>query len=251
MNAVIGNLMAALVLWLGQGISLVFWILFGCGCVADLLFLLLKNPKYKSESSAEKKPIKINETLKMFLEPRMLLMTVVLIYSGISQSFFYSRFPQAITGGLSMVGLVMATLGGSDTLASLFMGRLSDVIGKKPVLLFATISGLAAYIITSGLVIPLNETYLFFVVAALMGISDAGYNTQLYSVIGLFHPEKLEPAYAFLKLIQSTTTAIAFIYSLFWDLQQISICMLVSLVLAIISFFVCDLFVAKVDAPKK
>jgi len=249
LNAIIGNLMAALVLFLGKGISLVFWILFVCGCVADFLFLFLKNPPPKVIMKDDKGSINIGETLVMFTEPKMLLMTVVLIYSGFSQSFFYSRFPQSIP--LSYLGFVMATFGAADTLGSVVMGRLSDKIVKKPVLIFATICGCGAYAMTYILHLEEFGIYIFFVIAVLLGLSDAGYNTQLYSVFGLFQPTKLESAYAFLKCIQAATTAIAFVYSLFWDLKQISLCMLISNVCGIICFIICDLFVAKVDANKK
>jgi MFS family permease len=76
------------------------------------------------------------------------------------------------------------------------MGRLSDKVGKKPVLIIATIAGLISYILTLGVIVELKKVYIFFVIAVLMGISDAGYNTQLYSVIGLFQSTKVEAGYA-------------------------------------------------------
>jgi len=253
MNAVIGNLLAALLLHLGKSVHVVFIVLLICGVAADLLLLLLKNPSTPATTTNTTKSVSLTDTLYMFKDPKMLLMMITLIYSGFSQSFFFSKFPQKIKEeyDLSMVAFVMVAFGFADTLGSVIMGRLSDKVGKKPVLILATISGLASYVLTLGVIIPLKEAYIFFVIAVLMGISDAGYNTQLYSVIGLFQPTKLEAAYAFLKGIQATSTAIAFLYSTFWDLSQISICMLVTNVAGIAAFIICDLFVAKVDAETK
>ncbi len=199
--------MAALVLWLGKGVSLIFWILFVCGCTADLLFLLLKNPTTPNRNQKEAGPINIYETLGLFLEPKMLLMTVVLIYSGFSQSFFYSRFPQDVSAlDIKYLGFVMATFGAADTIgttditltsaASVVMGRMSDRIGKKPILLIATLFGCAGYILTLGIFVPLKDIKWFFCIAVLLGVSDAGYNTQLYAVFGLLQPTKVESAYA-------------------------------------------------------
>jgi hypothetical protein len=54
----------------------------------------------------------------MFREPKMLLMMITLIYSGFSQSFFFSKFPQKVKEehDLSMVAFVMASFGLADTL---------------------------------------------------------------------------------------------------------------------------------------
>lgn len=53
-----------------------------------------------------------------------------------------------------------------------------------------------------------------------------------------------------LKGIQATASAIAFGYSLVWDLYQISLCMLISLGASILFFLLCDYFVERVD-PKR
>lgn len=247
LNAVFGNIMAALLLHFHENVHFIFWVLFGISVVATLSFLLLRNPPVKVIDQDKSKKVNVMDVLKFFTEGKMLLMAVVLVYSGFSQSYFYSKIPQLMDQNI--IGYVMAAFGASDTLSSVVMGKLSDKIGKKPVMILATICGLAAYVLSWF--VSMKRSYLFYVIMVLLGISDGGYNTQMYSVLGMFQPEKIEAAYAFLKGIQATTTAIAFFYTSYLNLHEIIILVGSSQVLAIIAFLACDLFVAKVDSPKE
>jgi len=187
------------------------------------------------------------ETLLLFKEPKMLILLPCMIYSGFSQSFAYSKLPQLM--GAQWIGWVMACFGGADVLGSIVLGRLSDVVGRKIIILFGSACGLAGYIL-SWWASP-EQPWLFFLILILLGFADAGYNTQLYAILGIFQPEKLESSYAYFKFIQSSCTAIAFVYSIFLTIQQIVILISSSLILSVIAFLVCDRFVAKVDPEKK
>ncbi len=96
------------------------------------------------------------------------------------------------------------------------MGRISDKVGKKPVIIVSSICGFAGY----GLswFASKHRPWLFFVIMVLLGIAgtsilffhsllfflilpyplflDAGYNTQMYAVMGIYQPKKTEAAYA-------------------------------------------------------
>jgi len=247
-NAIVGNLMAAIfihVLHFKPVILII--VLFVISAVAALSFLLLRKPLFESEKKAEFNLTKdFSQTLMLFRELKMLMLLPVIIYSGFSQSYFTSRITQQM--GEDLIGFVMCAFGVTDTVASVVMGKLSDKVGRKPVLIFSTLVGLTGY--TLSFWADQERPWLFFIIMACLGCSDAGYNTQLQAVMGIFQPEKLEASYAFLKLVQSSSTGIAFVYTLFLNLEQVTYIAGGSMVIAIAAFVCCDLFVAKVDGKR-
>lgn len=148
-----------------------------------------------------------------------------------------------------LIGFVMASFGASDILSSLVLGRLSEKIGRKNILAISTAFGFVAFGLTWWISAK-DRPWLFFIIMGLLGVNDAGYNTQLYSIIQTFQPTKLESAFAFFQGIRATSTGIAFFYTLFLDLHEITIIIIIVLCLGIISVFICDLLVAKVDGVK-
>ena len=51
----------------------------------------------------------------------------------------------------------------------MILGRLSDKIGKKPIIIFSTLCGAGAYLLTSEFFFQLKgyHTYMFFIIAIL------------------------------------------------------------------------------------
>eukprot|EP01119_Soliformovum_irregulare_P008653 TRINITY_DN2175_c0_g1_i1.p1 TRINITY_DN2175_c0_g1~~TRINITY_DN2175_c0_g1_i1.p1 ORF type:complete len:417 (-),score=72.33 TRINITY_DN2175_c0_g1_i1:19-1245(-) len=254
LNAVIGNLMAGTLTYFHESTTVLVWILFAIGVIATISFFFLPRPfaivevtNVNSPPATKSLASQLTDTLFLFGELKMILMGIVIVYSGFSQAYFYGRFPP--TFGEKWLFWVMATFGFSDSAGSVLMGRLSDLLGRKPVMIVATICGLIAYVLAGWFSDP-ERPWLFFVIMALFGLSDSGYNTQLYATMSIYQPEKIEAAYSFLKLIQAATTAIAFLFSLYLDLKWITVIIGSSMVVAIGSFLISDLFVQKTDAPK-
>jgi len=244
LNAVIGNLLAALLLNLGKDITFVFIILSVIACVGTVSFIFLRKVSYATSTKlpSDRKVFSlVLETFQLFSVKTVLLLVPPLIYSGFSQSFFYSLLPQMMAR--DELGFVLACFGAMDAFGSIFLGKLSDLIGKKTVILLATSFGLVGY--SLSWIVTTDSTYMFYIVMILFGISDAGYNTQLYAIMGVLQPDNVEVAYAFLKLIQSSTTGIAFVYSLFLNLHEIIILVGFSLVVGAISFVSCDTMISR------
>lgn len=160
----------------------------------------------------------------LFKDKPIQLLIPSLLYSGISQTFFFGVFPSLI--GVEWVGYVMSVFGFFDALSSFILGKLSFKIGRKILILISTISS----IIGTVLIILVNQSKIiyfsinnnnnygeykilcYFIGSALLGFSDAGFNTQLYSLLGVLYPTNGEAAVGVFKFVQSTATAVAFIY---------------------------------------
>ncbi|KAM9992500.1 hypothetical protein ACTFIY_009935 [Dictyostelium cf. discoideum] len=163
----------------------------------------------------------------LFKDKPIQLLIPSLVYSGISQTFFFGVFSSLI--GVEWVGYVMSVFGFFDALSSFILGKLSYKIGRKILILISTISS----IIGTILIILVNQSKIihfstanndnnnnygeykilfYFIGSALLGFSDAGFNTQLYSLLGVLYPTNGEAAVGVFKFVQSTATAVAFIY---------------------------------------
>lgn len=128
----------------------------------------------------------------MFKQPKMLMMIPVLVYSGFRYFFFgiFSEFSTvnlfSIVNGQPQWTFILLDLSWQLLVhlihlviiltfflhffsGSIILGRLSDKIGKKPVLIFSTICALFAYLLTAEFFVKLEQRYIFFVIAILLG----------------------------------------------------------------------------------
>ena len=66
-----------------------------------------------------------------------------------------------------------------------------------------------------------SNAYLAIFTSFLFGFGDACFNTQIYSIIGAIYKDDSAPGFALFKFIQSASSAIAFFYSGYVELQVI------------------------------
>ncbi|EGG21701.1 hypothetical protein DFA_01587 [Cavenderia fasciculata] len=219
-NQIIGNLGMSGLLNSGASDRTLFIILtIVCGS-SILFFLAIGNPSNESEKEKEEKkePVPFMQnllaTVSILKELPIQLLIIALLYSGISQSYFFGVFPQLL--GKEWLGYIMAVFGVFDAGGSVVFGRLSDKVGRKPIIIFASIctigGSIFAYLIEHN--ISGNKVPYYFICAGLLGLSDAGYNTQLYALLGEIYPSgsKTTAAAAAFKFVQSIASAVAFFY---------------------------------------
>ena len=149
-------------------------------------------------------------SLRLLGNPRLQVLLPMMIYSGLSQSYINGSFPPLIESKSSKF-FVLAALGGTDALGSMFLGRLSDRIGRVWVLSVGFVAS-ASVIVCLLLWRPAQSLLpAYFALAVGLGVSDAVVNTQLYAILGGFFPRHSEAAFANFKLFQAGATAAAFL----------------------------------------
>ena len=176
--------------------------------------------------------------MKLWLTKQQLILIPFTLYSGISQAFEYGNFPAQINDSFHKFA-ALAVFGGVDAICSLLFGRLSDKIGRLPILTIAFISHGTVYIYfylyssmiendasesASDIDKIQHDWYDFFIVATFLGIGDAGFNTQMYALYGSLLGEKSE-VFANLKFWQSISMTWGFLSSgvhIEWDYVLIS-----------------------------
>ena len=186
----------------------------------------------------ESKPqsVSVFSMLSLWTKKQQLMLIPLTLYSGISQAFEYGNFPAAIEDNFHKFA-VLAVFGGVDALCSRLFGSLSDKIGRLPILSVAFMAHGAVYAYfyvfwavyadkssPSDTHALQHDWYEFAVAAVLLGVGDAGFNTQLYTLYGSLLGDTAE-TYANLKFWQSIAMTWGFLSSGVherWDVVLIS-----------------------------
>jgi len=164
------------------------------GCVAGALRVLAQ----------------IFSALKLLTQAQMLVLVPIMIYSGLSQTYIFGAFPPLIEDR-STKFFVLATVGATDALSSVVMGKLSDRHGRVLVLLIGFLTAGSAILFLLFWHVSQADSYVFFLVGVVLGISDGVFNTQIYVILGTWFDGRAEQAFANFKLFQAGSTAVAFL----------------------------------------
>ena len=90
---------------------------------------------------------------------------------------------------------------------------------------------------------------MLFVSACFLGYADSAFNTMLYSLYGSYYETQSESAFAAFKLIQATSTAIAFFYSPYLTYPFIVLITAFFLFLGLECLIFLDVYVNKIEDP--
>ncbi|XP_065194173.1 protein unc-93 homolog A-like [Sycon ciliatum] len=178
------------------------------------LFCLRSLSKSVSEYKATDLKSSCLATLRRVIDPYMLLLIPVVIYSGMQQAYIFAEFTKYyITDclGIGWVGYVMLVLGVVDAASSLLCGRLAAHVGRVPIVLAGALVNAA---LIAFLIIWIRKPDLLavFIVASSWGFVDAVWNTQLNTVFGIIFARDQESAFANYRLWQSAGFCISFAY---------------------------------------
>ncbi|XP_070571754.1 protein unc-93 homolog A-like [Ptychodera flava] len=192
----------------------------GCGVIAALIILVFLDPlnTRTSKETLEDKRIssRLLSTLRLLKNYRMILMLPLMVYSGVEQAYIAGDYTQSFVScslGVQMVGYVMIAFGITDALASLLFGRIQEYVGRIALFILGAITHLGLMVVMLLWQPTESHEWLFFVVAALWGLGDAVWQTQIASFVGVLFPEDQEPAFSNYRLWQALGFTITFAYS--------------------------------------
>jgi len=198
----------------------------------------------------EKETSSVLATLQVFLNERMLHLIPLMIFSGLTQSYFFGSFSALIGDqGEQWIGWVQATLSLADTIGSVVAGRVSDKIGRKPVLLLGTILTFGGMVLANFA--DADMIFMFFLAALCFGFADACFNTQIYALVGYLMTDNETAGFAFYRLIQASSTAANFFLSIVLNFIDQTIIIGGFLIVSMIAVFLLDRMVFSIDPPKK
>ncbi|XP_065089068.1 UNC93-like protein MFSD11 [Ochlerotatus camptorhynchus] len=225
--------------------TLVFSILAGVAVIGIVFLCTLRKPHQLTTDSSDDGIPEVQQTprqafisaVRLFLTKRMLLLSVAFIYTGLALSFFSGVYGASIgftnaigESAKQLVGLNGVFLGVGEVLGGVSFGLLGKQTakwGRDPIV----IAGFIIHIISFLLIfmnIPdvapfgdTNEVAFFkppnaavaILCSFLLGLGDACFNTQIYSMLGGVFAKNSAEAFSIFKFTQSVATAISFVYS--------------------------------------
>jgi MFS family permease len=168
-------------------------------------------------------------------------------WSGLEVAFSNGEYFKLVGDGKdeSVIGLVFIAWGFTDCVGGVSLGSISDRLerrglpGRKAIVLLGTACFAAALLITRhvralpgkdldvvgprfppGAPLAGSASWLAFVGAALFGLGDACWNTQLYAVLGGLYPAHGEVAFAVYQFFQQTGAILGFALPLALSLED-------------------------------
>eukprot|EP00474_Spongospora_subterranea_P000251 CRZ00709.1 hypothetical protein [Spongospora subterranea] len=216
-NQFLGNLIVAIMFQFKMDEVTIFKfcsLFCGIGCLA---MLFVYPPPGNPDSLMPFKSV-LHAIGAQFYDSRLILLVPYILLNGATQSFIVGDFASFATKN-NIRFFVMAACGGFDAVASIILGRLSDRIGRSPVIMFGL--GLHAGVCTTMLLLSRLPNYHMHLIALAIcfGTIDAAYTTSVYAVLGGMFKNP-EAAFANFKLFQSGMIAAAFFYRDWTDLQS-------------------------------
>ncbi len=209
-------------------------------CVVGVLtFLALRPTPWASEtdSAAALSPLQVFvASLKLFIKPNMLLLLVTFAYTGLMLTFWSGvygasiGFTKKFEDALSLNGLHGIVVGAGEIVGGLafgIFGKYLSRFGRHYPVILGFVVHVGAMLIAlfdlpwkapmgsttdDALLIPINP-YLVIFGSFLLGLGDACFNTQIYSLIGSIFKDESAAAFAIFKFSQSGFAAGGFFYS--------------------------------------
>ncbi|XP_063967448.1 protein unc-93 homolog A-like isoform X4 [Lytechinus pictus] len=171
-------------------------------------------------------------TARLMKDKKMIAIIPLTIFSGLEQAFIAGDFTKSYVTcslGVGWVGYVMICYGLADAICSVLIGRLVKYTGQIP---FFCLGALINVSLIVALFVwePFSDQLpVFFVIAALWGVGDAIWQTQLNSLYGILFRDQQEQAFSNYRLWESVGFTMAFAYSNFlcvWIKLTILVCAL-------------------------
>lgn len=189
----------------------------------------------------------LKKSFALFKTRDMLLLSATFFYTGIELSFFSGVYSACLSFTLRfpdpkrLVGLSGMFIGVGEIIGGGVFGIFGSKtvkFGRDPIILLGYIVHMVCFFLiflNLPTMSPLQSTtdpshllhgepsqVIALLCSFLLGLGDACYNTQIYSILGSVYEDSSGPAFALFKFVQSLSAAACFFYSsvfeLYWHL---------------------------------
>ncbi|XP_050301655.1 UNC93-like protein MFSD11 [Anthonomus grandis grandis] len=173
--------------------------------------------------------------VRLFFTRDMLMLCVTFIYTGLELGFWSGvygsciGFTKNLPSRKELVGMSGIFIGVGEVLGGAAFGILgsrTNKWGRDPIviagfilhivsffLIFLNLPNSSPFTDTADTAFITSNAYVAILCSFLLGLGDACYNTQIYSILGGVYAEDSSSAFAIFKFTQSVAAAISFIYA--------------------------------------
>ncbi|XP_018010588.1 UNC93-like protein isoform X2 [Hyalella azteca] len=193
-----------------------------CALLSSVIVVLFVDPlsrfgdyESKKEAATMKDGVRLlGATFRHLMHPYQLLIIPLTVWSGVEQAFIQGDFTSAFIScglGVHMVGYVMICYGICDAVCSVCFSPIVKIVGRIPVFILGAVAN-AAIIILFFLWEPNSDDMpVFFIAAAVWGIADAVWQTQINAFYGIIFPGEAEAAFSNYRMWESIGFIITFV----------------------------------------
>lgn len=152
--------------------------------------------------------------LSQLRDVRLQLLCAMFWFSGFELAFWTGEFTQLLDE--SCIGLVLTMAGAGEVLGGVVVGKMSDRLGRS----LALSVGVLAYAVGLGLTLvlknagaaPAGPTVVPLLAAFCFGVGDAGFNTQVFALLGSMYPDAHGSGGSFtiFQFVQNLGSAVGF-----------------------------------------
>jgi len=192
-----------------------------CSFLSALIVAIFVDPLSRFGESAEReKKEKLSgvrlliATSKHMIKPYQILIMPLTLWSGVEQGFFFSDYTAAFvscTIGVHNVGYVFITYGVFDALCSVSFGAVIKYTGRLPIFIMGAVINVVVIIVFFQWTPSPDYAYAFFILAALWGVADAVWQTQINALYGVLFENDEEAAFSNYRLWESAGFIISFV----------------------------------------
>ena len=192
------------------------------------------------------------QCLKLLFTRDMMLLSLTFLYSGLEISYWAGVLPSSVSFTMalgeerkSLMGVASILVSIGSMVGGLMLIALKQMVnrrGRYIVIVLGVLTHLTSYLLSwlhLPHLAPLGDTdtapllgvqptmWSVLVMALLMGLGDAAFNTQIISLVSSQYCDQSAEAFALVKLVQSVGVSLGFATStkvgLYWQLLVLSI----------------------------
>lgn len=192
-----------------------------CSFSAAIIIALFVDPltRFGEDERQEGKPSLTGKdlliaTFRHMKKKKQILIIPLTFWSGIEQGFFGADFTAAFVTcayGVHIVGRVLIAYGACDALASAGFGFVIKKIGRIPVFILGALINVSVIITMFSWAPTSSSVEVVYVLAALWGVADAIWQTQINALYGVLFASDEEAAFSNYRLWESFGFLLAFI----------------------------------------
>ncbi|ESO97545.1 hypothetical protein LOTGIDRAFT_152636 [Lottia gigantea] len=181
----------------------VIYILLGIFLACDLVGLCLTFfflPELKMKASQDK-PISnsVVSCCTTMVDKKMLLLIPTFMSNAMTLGILFADYTQAFIScslGISMVGFIMASYGGTTAVLALFVSRMAKYTGRYSLFIVGNIIDAAMPIALLYWNPSPDHPAFFYIVPTVWGVAEAILQAQFNSLVSIMFEEKLDSAFA-------------------------------------------------------
>ncbi|XP_041349236.1 protein unc-93 homolog A-like [Gigantopelta aegis] len=181
---------------------------------------------------ASRKQLKASMTscVNILFRSRLTFLIPLFLYVSTHQTVIWTDFTKSFVScplGIRMVGFVMATFGGSTMLFTFIFGYLAKYCGRVLLFTFAATVNAGSLVYMYVWHPTSSDSLIIFVAAAVWGMAEGVWETQIIALVALLLPDNKEAAFANLQTWKGIGFTLTFVYGTF-------LCVHVKLLIAIV-----------------